>query len=162
MTSSGARNLSILAACLLLAVACSSETPEQKVLRLIDRAEAAVRDKNLGALGEMVSEQYRDPQGLGKREVLGIARFQLQQYPSIHTLKRVAAIRPVGDSSLEAEVLVAAADVEIRDRRSIESVSADLLLFHVVFTEESGGDWRITSARWKQAEPADFLGLTAP
>jgi len=154
--------LLLFAVSLLIVGACAGETPEQQVRRLIDRAESAVGDRDLGALADMVSDDYRDPQGYGKREVLGIARFQLQQHPSIHTLKRITALRPTGETTMEVELLVAAAGVEIRDFRSLESVSADLLRFRLVVEREAGGRWRVTSAPWKSAEPADFLALGAP
>jgi len=56
MTNSGADRpasrggLLLLVACLMLATACSPETSEQKVLHLIDRAEAAAFD-NLADAG---------------------------------------------------------------------------------------------------------------
>lgn len=148
---------SLLTLVLLLATGCGTDSPADQVRRLIDDAERAARGRDLGALGEMVSEQYRDPAGYGKREVLALVRFQFQQHRSVSTLKQIRAIQTVDSSTVEAEVLVAMADVALRDLRELDSVSADLLLFRLKFVRESDGGWRVIEAEWKEASPADFL-----
>ena len=105
----------------------------------------------------MISGQFRDADGHGKREILALVRYQFQQHRSVSTLKQIREIRSVDPSTVEAEVLVAVADVALRDLRDLDSVSADLLLFRLRFVRESDGDWRVIEAEWKEASPADFL-----
>ena len=148
---------SLLALALLLATGCGTDSPAEQVRRLIDDAERAARGHDMDALGEMVSGQYRDAAGYGRREVLALVRYQFQQHRSVSTLKQIRAIQTVDPSTVEAEVLVAVADVALRDLRDLESISADLLLFRLRFIRESDGNWRVIEAEWKEASPADFL-----
>jgi hypothetical protein len=141
----------------LLSAGCGADSPADQVRRRIDDAEQAARARDVGALGAMVSEQYGDTSGYGKREVLALARYQFQQHRSVSTLKQIRAIRTVDSSTVEAEVLVAVADVALRDLRDLDSVSADLLLLRLRIVRETGGDWRVIEADWKEASPADFL-----
>jgi hypothetical protein len=142
---------------LSLGLSCSAPSPEEQVRQLIERAEAAARDRDVGALGKMVSDRYRDAAGNGKREALAILRYQFLQHQSLHLLKRARSIRSTEPGIVEAVVLVAAADVEFRSVSELESISAELLRFDLVFAEEDGGDWRVLEAEWRSVGPADFL-----
>ena len=142
---------------LLLGLSCTPPSPEEQVRQLIERAEAAARDRDLGALGQMVSERYRDAAGNGKREALAMLRYQFLQHRSLHLLKRVRSVRHSEPGIVEAVVLVAAADVEFRSVRELESISAELLRFELAFVEEEGGEWKVLEAAWRRVGPADFL-----
>jgi hypothetical protein len=142
---------------LLLGLSCSTPSPEEQVRELIERAEVAARDRDVGELSEMLSERYRDAAGNGKREALAILRYQFLQHQSLHLLQRTRSIQSTEPGIVEAVVLVAAADVEFRSVSELESISAELLRFDLVFAEEDGGDWRVLEAEWRSVGPADFL-----
>ena len=89
----------------------------------------------------MVSEQYRDPPA-GQAGGAGLVRFQLQQYPSISTLKRVAAIRP--SATRPSRPRCSSPPPTWRSGTGGASrASLPICCSSVVFSEESGGDWRI-------------------
>jgi hypothetical protein len=147
----------LIAPALLLGLSCSTPSPEEQVRELIERAEAAARDRDVGELSDMLSERYRDAAGNGKQQALAILRYQFLQHQSLHLLKRVRTIQSTEPGIVEAVLLVAAADVEFRSVNELESVSAELLRFDLVFAEEDGGDWRVLEAEWRSVGPADFL-----
>jgi hypothetical protein len=142
---------------LLLVFSCAPPSPEEQVRQRIDRAEAAVRGQDLDALGEMVSERYRDEAGNGKREALALLRYQFHQHESLHLLTQVRSVQLTEPGLVEAVVLVAAADVDIGDVRRLESIPADLIRFELIFAEEDGGEWRVLEADWRRVRPVDFL-----
>jgi hypothetical protein len=127
------------------------------VREVIKDAARAVRNRDPAALGKMVSDRYRDAAGNGKREALALVRYQLLQHMSLHLLKQVRDVRLTGPGVVEAEVLIAVADVDITDVRALGSIPADLLRFDLVFVEEDRGTWRLLEAEWGRAGPADFI-----
>jgi hypothetical protein len=148
----------LLVACGLLAtLACSPPSSEEQVGRLIEAAERAAENRDPAALGEMLSDRFRDASGNGKREILGLLRYEFTRHGSVHLLTRVRSIESAAPGSVEAVVFVAVADVEIRDARTLESIQADLLRFDLNFAEEQRGKWRVAAAAWRGLRPADFL-----
>ena len=70
---------------------------------------------------------------------------------------QIRSVRLTEPGVVQAEILVAVADVDITDVRALGSIPADLLRFDLVFVEEDRGTWRLLEAEWGSAGPADFL-----
>lgn len=124
---------------------------------MIDEAVAAAREGDQAGLGEMISEQYRDPSGRGKQQLLALLDFHLCHEESLHLLQRVRSIRKTDAERVEARILLGAAGVPIEDLAKLNRYSADLLLIDAVFVKEERAQWRVVEAQWRRAEPADLL-----
>ena len=144
----------ICAALLLLAACREAETPEAAVRRVLGELEAAAEARDVGAMKPHLSESYRDSQGNDRRAVLGLATAHFMRNRSIYLLTRVSELE-IADAGASAVVLVALAGTPIHDPSALLGVRADLYRFDVRLRDEDG-HWRVTSAEWQPASPADF------
>jgi hypothetical protein len=150
----------LLLALLLLAPACKRAlTPEEQVRAAIAAAEKAAEEKNLRALGEIVSERYSDGEN-DRPLMLGLMRLQFLRFPSIHLLVRVASVTFPQPAEAHAVAFVAMAALPIPGAADLTRMTADLYRFDLELADEGTrgkGPWRVRSARWAPARPADFL-----
>lgn len=146
-------------ALLLLALACSGGpgTPEARVRARLAKAEAAAEARDAGALRELISEGYADAHGQDRDAVRGIIAFHLLRNRSVHLLTSTRNVR-VGDAgTAEVEVYAAMAGTPITGPEALAGLRADLYRFDLRLEEETDGEWRVVSAVWERAMPADFL-----
>lgn len=143
---------------LLVALGCWSAppTPEDAVRATLAAIESAARERNAGAIGEHVSEAYRDARGNDKKDVLGVATLHLMRNQTVYTLSRVTALALVPPDRAQARVLAALAGRPIPDPAALAAVRADLYQFDVTLREEEPGVWRVIAADWRPATLADF------
>jgi hypothetical protein len=148
----------IVAALLLLPLAgCQKrESPEQQVRALIARAEAAAEARRAGELRGYLSEQYRDEEGRDKRALEAVIRLTVLRHESIHLLTRISEVSVPQAGRARAVVHVAMAGQPLASVGEIAPLNADLHRFELDFVQENG-EWKVVSARWRRAEPADFL-----
>jgi len=142
---------------LLVSFSCERTSPEERVRLTIEEAVAAARDGDAESLGRMVSENYSDPMGNSKGQLMALVGFHLCHEESLHLLERVRSVRQTGPERIEAQLLLGAAGVPIDDLTKLNRFSADLLLIDAVFEKESRTRWTVIEARWRRAEPADLL-----
>jgi hypothetical protein len=147
-----------LAIALVLALACASEpeSEEQRVRATLAAIEAAAGARDAGAIGEHVSEAYRDARGNDKRDVLGVATLHLLRNQRVYTLSRVVSLELPEAGRAEARVLAALAGQPIPDPAALLTLRADLYQFDVTLREEERGTWRVTAAEWRPATLDDF------
>lgn len=145
------------AVCALLLVGCGApKNPEDQVRLLIQQAVAAVEDKDVGTLRDMISNRYADDHQQDKRGAEALLRFHFLRNKTIHLFTRVPALT-VGDADhARATVLVAMAGVPIPGAQDLPALRADLHHFEIDFEREDG-EWRVVRAAWRRAEPGEFL-----
>ena len=147
-----------LATALVLLLACSSAppSPEDAVRATLAAIEAAAGARDAGAIKPHLSEAYRDPNGNGRKDVLGIATVHLMRNQAVYTLSRITELELVAPDRAQVRVLAALAGQPIPDPAALARVRADLYQFDVTLREEEPGVWRVTSADWRPASLADF------
>ena len=144
---------------LCLAASCAPDpgSPEERVTALVARAAAAAQAGDLGALRDLVSDDYSDPAGRDQRAITGLLAAHLLRNRSIHLFTRVGSARETEPGRLEATILVAVAGQPIASADDIDALRADLLRLELTLAEEGRGRLKVTSAAWRQASRGDFL-----
>ncbi|HTO69461.1 MAG TPA: hypothetical protein VMR31_06335 [Myxococcota bacterium] len=146
----------LLGALILLACACApADAPETRVRAVLVGLEAAVQARDVGALKDALSPDYKDAQGNDRRAVLALATAHFMRNQSVYVLSRIRSLEIPEPRFARADALVALAGVPIRDALSLPGLNADLYRFDVRLREESG-EWRIVSAAWQPATAGDF------
>lgn len=141
-----------------LPLACASKgSPEARVRAFVAGAETAAEARDLAAIKDMVAEGYRDDAGRNRRGLMAILGVHFMSNESIHLLTRVAQVRFPEEGGAEATVFVAMAGTPIPGAEELRRIRADLYRFDVLLEEAAGGRWRLASAQWRRASPADFL-----
>jgi hypothetical protein len=130
--------------------ACGSEpSPEDRIRKVIARAEEGAEARDLSDVMALVSDRYSDLQGQNKaavRQVMG-GYFLVNQ--SIHLMTRVEDIRFPSDDIATAHVTVGM--LGRQDEAAGDwSLAADVYEFDLRLLKE-GEDWRLQSATWRRA-----------
>jgi hypothetical protein len=133
-----------------------AESPEARVRALIERAEQAAEHKEGRVLRGLVADAYLDAEGRDKRAVEGVLRLVLLRHEAIHLLTRISEIALPAPGRARAVVYVAMAGRPIAGPAQLAALRASLWRFELDLIEEDG-DWRVASAAWRRAEPADFI-----
>ncbi len=154
------RLLALLLAALLLGgmlAGCGDETsPEQQIRALVAAAQEAANAQDTDALQELVDESYADPRGLTKTDIdRTLALQMLRGRP--YVLLRVQELE-LGAESARANlrVLGGLARVPVGGFEEMLRTSADVYVFELEVASADGETWRVTSARWRPALPADL------
>jgi hypothetical protein len=146
-----------LLAALALVCAGEPESPEARVLALLERAEVAAEERDVKALREMISERYADEQGRDKAALKALLAFHFLRNQSVHLLTRAGEIALPTPERAEVVVFVAMAGRPIPGPEALVGLRADLYRFDLVFEEVEGEEWRLVRAGWRRAMPDDFL-----
>jgi hypothetical protein len=133
------------------------ETPEQQLRALIAQAGQAATGRRAAELRGYVSDNYRDDEGRDKRALDSIIRLTVLRHGAIHLLTHISEIAVPRPGRARVVVYVAMAGTPLSGGGdNLARLNADLHRFELEFTQESG-EWRVVSARWRRADPADFL-----
>jgi hypothetical protein len=139
----------LISAALTAGAACSQpDSPEQQVQTTIEQMELAAEQRNIGDLMEYVSNEYRDADGYGPKEISQYVRGYLVANQSIRLLTRVDEIAFPGDDEARAKVLVGMVGREA-DAAGAWDLAADLYEFDIALIREDG-DWKVTYAKWNR------------
>lgn len=151
------RLLLVLTATFLLA-ACGDggESPEDRLRSTIDALQQAAESRDVGDFMAHISEQYRDEDGRGHREIRALTQLQFLRNPQIHTFKVIQRIDLIGEERASVAVLAALAGSPIEGVSALSGLRAELMRFELDF--ERDGDWKITGARWAPASIGNFSG----
>jgi hypothetical protein len=151
--AAAARALAVLA----LAAACGAEpgTPEERVRAALAAFESAAEARDVGAAKEFVAEGYADAHGNDARSIRALVAGQLLRNQSIHLFSRVASLEVGGDGRARARLFVAMTGAPVEAPAELAGARGDLYRFDLELVEEDG-DWRVVSADWAPAAPADF------
>lgn len=148
----GAASLLLLAA----VAACSrpAASPEDQIRAVLARAESAVEERDTGALGVLIADDYRDGEGRDKRTLLQYAGYQLLREGSLHLSTRLVSVEFSQGRIANAVVIAAMARTRI-DLSSLPDFDADLYRFALVF-ERNQGQWQVARAEWRPATVEDL------
>ncbi len=136
--------LACLSAAALAAGACSAPAPPEEALRnWVAAAEAAVEDRDHGALLARVSPDYADARGNDRDAVGRTLRWWLLRQKRIGLLVDIDEMSVMRDSAAEVSLTVGMAAVNDRAL----GLSADAYRFELEL-EKRGDDWLLIGARW--------------
>ena len=148
--------LAVLALVLLAGCSAPEASPEEKIRALLTEVERASRDKDLGALRDVISERYADSAGRDKRELDGILTAQYLRRGSVHMLTRIRSLEFPRAAHAEASVLAGLARTPVLDFADLRRPQADIYVFDLELAEEDDSRWRVIRARWRPARPDDL------
>ena len=140
-----------------LACAPAAESPEDQVRVLLARAERLAEEQDVGALKDLVAEDYTDDRGNDRQAVAGLLTFYFLRNKTIHLLTRVRSVQVPEPDHAEATVLVAMAGRAIEGLEGLARIRADLYRFDFVLTRGPAGEWKVAHAEWGRADLDDFL-----
>ena len=123
-----------------------ADSPEQQVRDVIGQMELAAEARDVGDLMEHLSEDYRDPNGLGPQEAARYARGYFIANQSIHLLTRVEEIEFPTEGEARAKVLVGMVGRDA-DAAGKWDLAADLYEFNVALRRENE-EWKVSFAEW--------------
>ena len=143
----------------LLLPGCRGEraSPEAEVRALINDAVTAAGQKHIGALKDLISENYADDQGQNKRAIENLLRLQFLRNETVYLYAHIQSVTLPQPDRAQATVLVAMAGVPIASAQALPALRADLHRFELDFARE-GKTWRVQRAGWRRAELGEFLG----
>ena len=143
----------------LLLPGCRGEraSPEDEVRALIDGAVTAAGQKRIGALRDLISENYADDHGQNKRAIENLLRLHFLRNETVHLYAHIQSITLPQPDHAQASVLVAMAGVPMVSAQDLPRLRADLHHFEIDFARENK-TWRVRRADWRRAELAEFLG----
>lgn len=147
-----------LSVSLLLLTSCSQDTnsPEQQIQSVISAMEAAVEQRSLDSVNELVSSDYKDEWNGSRRAALRSLMIYFQGHQSIHLLTRTSDIQITEDGKrASAVVYVGMAGKPVEESEVLIDMNADLYRFDVDLLAD-GDEWRVSSARWQPARPENF------
>ncbi len=119
--------------------------------------EESAQERDVDALMEHVSQDYRDSAGRTWGEIRRIAQIHFLQNRKLHIYKHVTQLDIVDEVSADAIILVAIAGQPIESAESLANMRAELMQFKVKFRFDE--HWRMVSAEWGRAGVADFLSV---
>jgi hypothetical protein len=138
------------------AAACSrrAASPEDQIRAFLERAESAVREKDVAALGALITDDYRDAENRARRDVLDLARLHFLRAGSLHLATRLDDFEFRSDGTINAEVYAALGRARI-DLASLPDLDAELYRFDLVLRR--GGDGlQAARAAWRAATIEDL------
>jgi hypothetical protein len=141
----------------LLATACGrGGSPEDQVKRFVKAGEEAAEARDIGALKELISEEYADGRGRSRRDIVAIAARYLLSNRDIHILTRIGELVFSGPDRVDLVLFVAMTGRNVSDLDTLLNMRADLYRFDLRLARE-GGHWRLAGADWREAGPEDFF-----
>lgn len=138
----------ILCAVSLLS-ACSRETDENKVKKVILGIQHAAEEKNIGEVLGHLSKSYRDPQGNDYNGIKGLLAFYFFRH------QKVSVYLPSIDIGVNGPTAKASFQVILTGRGVGEAAggalpeSLGVYNFEVFLSMESGS-WKVVAATWQQ------------
>lgn len=130
---------------LLLCAGCAEPTsPESEVRQVIRAAEEAAEDRDLGAIDELVAEDYSDARGNDKRAILNLLRLVFIAHQSVQLVIYVESLEFPTAGRAEVVALVGMADT------ADKLPNVDLYQFEVQLVSRGGGEWQLIDADWRR------------
>jgi hypothetical protein len=145
---------------LFAAAACGDEgkqAPEDRILEVLERAEAAAEANDVRAFDDLISDAYRDAHGHGKNTALLLLNQYLSTNRSIHLFTRRGRITFPEKKRSNVAVYVAMTGRAISGAEELGNMRADIFRFDIELAEEGAGIWRVTRASWRRIQLSDFL-----
>mgnify|MGYP001584503328 FL=1 len=136
--------------------ACSKETEEDKVKKVVTSVQQAAEEKKIGAVLEHISKTYRDPQGNDYNGIKGLLAFYFFRH------KKVSVYMPNIDIVVTGPTAKAVFQAILTGRGTGEAAGGILpealgaYNFEVLLNKEDGA-WKVASAKWERAGEGALL-----
>jgi hypothetical protein len=144
------RSIFILVIPVLLLSACSKETEEDKVKKVVTSVQKAAEEKKIGAVLEHVSKTYRDPQGNDYNGIKGLLAFYFFRHQKVSVYMPnidIVVTGPAAKAVFQA-ILTGRGSGEASGGILPESLGAYNFEVHL---NKEDGMWKVTSAKWERA-----------
>ncbi len=129
---------------LLLNACGSAEPPEVQVRAVIDEAERAAEARDVSALMDLVSPDFRDADGRQSDELRQYLRGYFIANQSVHLLTRIESIEFPAEGVAEVALVVGMAGKEA-EAQSAWNLAAEVRQIHLTLMQR-GNDWLVTHA----------------
>ena len=133
----------VVAACLaLLTVACGRTPPEERLRETMGELQAAIEQKDVAALDEVLAEDFVGPSGLDRNGARRLAQLMFLRHGAIGA--------NVGPVSIDMKPGHATAKFNVALTGSSGQLLPDTARLYDVTTgwREVDGQWRMTSVEW--------------
>ncbi len=133
-----------------LFIACSKDTEENKVKKVITGVQRAAEEEKINAVLDHISKNYRDPQGNDYNAIKGILALNLFRH------QKVSIYIPNIDVAVDGPAAQVVFQAVMTGRDTGGNILPDALgayNFEVHLSKEDG-TWKITSAKWERAGEA--------
>jgi hypothetical protein len=139
-----------------LLVGCADEKSAEELFKqTLTEMEESAQQRDIDALMDHVSPDYRDSAGRTREDIRKIAQIQFLRNRKLHIYKHVTQLDMVDETFAEVIVLVAIAGQPIESVDALNSLRAELMQFKVRFQFDNR--WLMQSAEWGRAGISDFL-----
>ena len=130
--------------------ACTKETEEDKVKKVITSVQQAAEEKKISAVLEHISKTYRDPQGNDYNGIKGLLAFYFFRHQKVSVYMPnidIVVTGPTAKANFQA-ILTGRGSGEVSGGILPEALGA--YNFEVVLHKEDN-QWKVTSAKWERA-----------
>ena len=141
----------------ILSACADKESPEDQVRRFVAAGVMAAESRDVLAIRDLISEDYRDDGGRDRRKLAGLAAAYFLRHKSIYLFTKINEINfPVAGQS-RVEVFVAMTGLPVTGAEALFDLRADVYRFELTIINESD-DWLLKKAAWQRASIDDLLG----
>ena len=143
--------------CFILLACAEKESPEDQVRRFIESGVMAAEARDVLAIRDLISKDYRDDGGRDRRKLAGLAAAYFLRHKNIYLFTKINEISfPVAGQS-RVEVFVAMTGLPVTGAEALFDLRADVYQFELKLINE-GDDWLLKQAAWQRASIDDLLG----
>ncbi|MBL4772847.1 MAG: hypothetical protein JKX98_04385 [Alcanivoracaceae bacterium] len=138
---------------------CSNDeklTKKQILLQSIEQLEQRFEARNLSDIIEYVSEDYQDESGRELRDIKRAIQIQIMRHKSLYVFSTIKDIQWTDEGNATVEIVAAMGGKPMESASILTAVRADMIKFTVDFILEDE-IYKVKSAQWSWADPADFL-----
>jgi hypothetical protein len=130
---------------------CNRQTDQDKVKKIITDIQAAGEQKDVRKIMNNLSKTYSDPQGFNYESIKGLLVGYFFRYPKISVYINNLTISVENTSARAVFQTVLTSGEKTGSVTDVIPQSLGIWDFDVTLKKESN-DWKVTSAKWEQAE----------
>ena len=130
---------------------CHKESDQDKVKAVITDIQAASEEKNVKKIMNNLSKTYNDPQGFNYESIKGLLVGYFFRYPKISVYINNLMMSVENTSARAVFQTVLTSGEKTGSVTDVIPQSLGIWDFNVTLKKESN-DWKVTSAKWEQAE----------
>ena len=153
------RALASLLICVLVfsLISCHAENDQDKIKKIITEIQEAGETKEIKKIMEHISETYIDARGFDYDGIKGLLLGYFFRYPKISVYITGLTISVKSDSAAALFQAVLTSGPKTGSIKDIIPDSLGVWDFDVTLEKESG-DWKVTSAKWEEAQVMETEG----
>ncbi|MBN1473141.1 MAG: hypothetical protein JW914_00870 [Syntrophaceae bacterium] len=141
----------IIFAIAIIVIGCHKETEQNKVKKVITEIQAAGEEKEVKKIMAHISKTYSDPRGYNYEGIRGLLLGYFFRYPKISAYITNLQVSVEGEAAKAGFEALLTSGVKTGSISDVIPESLGVWFFDVTLKKESG-DWKVTSAKWEQAQ----------